>query len=661
MKLTYRKDIDGLRAISVLAVVFNHAGIGLFSGGYVGVDIFFVISGYLITSIILREILSNDFSIIRFYERRIRRILPALFVMITFTVVASAVMYDSEKFKEFGKSLIATTLFASNINFWMESGYFDAPSQLKPLLHTWSLAVEEQFYIFFPLVMFTLYRYTRKIAPAILFSIAILSLGFAASTVQNNPSTAFYLAHLRTWELLIGAFLALNLTSEGFGRKYSNIIGVVGLALVLIPIFQYTDDTSFPGISALPPVLGAALLIFSGNENKTLTGNFLSLSPLVFIGKISYSLYLWHWPLIIFTKYYLIRQITSTEIGILILITLIISAISWRFVETPFRSKNFMGTKLIFAFAISGMIFMLLIGGAIYRYKGFPERAGLEYLQKNTKKEESWLYKDCDINAYDDPEDIPTCIVGNDNIPPSFLVWGDSHTPTFGKAIYASASQNQVSGILTYSQGCPAFLDMIPSPQVGDVPCLSYNKMVLRYLEEHPEIKTVILASRWTIWIEESRYKQEEGTRAYLTDALNELPNTATSQQLFTAGLERTIQTLQGMHRKVVIIAPLPEIGYDVPSANFIASRTGRDINKIIAPTLEEYKTRNQNTFTILKALEEKYKIQVLEPWKSLCQDNICRVAIDGIPLYRDDDHLSVFGSEFISPIFDPFFESIKN
>ena len=157
------------------------------------IDIFFVISGYLITSIILREILSNDFSIIRFYERRIRRILPALFVMITFTVVASAVMYDSEKFKEYGKSLIATTLFASNINFWMESGYFDAPSQLKPLLHTWSLAVEEQFYIFFPLVMFTLYRYTRKIAPAILFSIAILSLGFAASTVQNNPSTAFYL------------------------------------------------------------------------------------------------------------------------------------------------------------------------------------------------------------------------------------------------------------------------------------------------------------------------------------------------------------------------------------------------------------------------------------------------------------------------------------
>jgi hypothetical protein len=202
---------------------------------------------------------------------------------------------------------------------------------------------------------------------------------------------------------------------------------------------------------------------------------------------------------------------------------------------------------------------------------------------------------------------------------------------------------------------------MTPFPQIGDVPCLEYNKMALTYLEEHPEIKTVILASRWTIWIEETRYKYEEGVKVHLTDVLNELPSDAAGSQLFTTGLERTIQTLQNMDRKVVIIAPLPEIGYDVPSANFIASRTGRDINQIIAPTLDEYAIRNQNTFTILKAFEEKYKIQVIQPWESLCQENICRVAINGIPLYSDDDHLSVFGSELISPIFDPLFESIKN
>ena len=662
MKLLYREDIDGLRAVSVLAVVLNHAGIGLFAGGYIGVDIFFVISGYLITSIIMREINSNDFSIIRFYERRIRRILPALFGMVAFTVAACAIIYDAEKFREFGKSVIATTLFASNINFWRESGYFDAPSQLKPLLHTWSLAVEEQFYIFFPVYMYLIFRYVRKFAPAILTGTAILSFGFSIFTVSKDPSAAFYLAHLRAWELIIGAILALRLIPEDISKTYGNFIGVIGLVMVLLPIFQYSESTNFPGLSALLPVLGAAFIIFSGLEDgKSFMGRLLSLPPFVFIGKISYSLYLWHWPLIIFSKYYAIRPLTSYELSSVIAATIIIATLSWRFIETPFRSKDFLSTGKIYSFAASGMTMMLAIGILIYYFKGFPERQGLENLTQTSKKEEAWLFKDCNINATDAPTAITACEIGDGNSPPTFMIWGDSHTPTYGKAIHASADQNGVAGILTYGQGCPTFLGMTPLPQIGDVSCLEYNKMALTYLEQHPEIETVILASRWTIWIEETRYKYEEGVKVHLTDVLNELPSDATGSQLFTTGLERTIQTLQDMGRKVVIIAPLPEIGYDVPSANFIASRTGRDINQIIAPTLDEYAIRNQNTFTILKAFEEKYKIQVIQPWESLCQENICRVAINGIPLYSDDDHLSVFGSELISPIFDPLFESIKN
>jgi len=660
MKLLYREDIDGLRAISVLAVVLNHAGIGLFAGGYIGVDIFFVISGYLITSIIIREIDTNDFSIIRFYERRIRRILPALFGLVAFTVAVCALIYDAEKFREFGKSVIATTLFASNINFWRESGYFDAPSQLKPLLHTWSLAVEEQFYIVFPLLMYLLFRYVRKLVPAILMGIAIISFGFSIYTVSKDLSAAFYLAHLRAWELIIGAILALRLISEDISKKHGNIISILGLALILLPIFQYSESTKFPGLSALPPVLGAAFIIFSGLESgKSFTRRLLSLPPLVFIGKISYSLYLWHWPLIIFSKYYAIRPLTPYELSSVLAATIIISTLSWRFIETPFRSKGFMSTGKIYSFAASGMTMMLAIGVLIYHLKGFPERQGLENLTQTSKKEEVWLYKDCNINATDAPTAITACEIGDRNSPPTFMVWGDSHTPTYGKAIHASASQNGVSGILTYGQGCPTFLGMIPTPQIGDVSCLEYNKMALTYLEEHPEIKTVVLASRWTIWIEETRYKYEEGIRVHLTDTLNELPVNATGSQLFTTGLERTIQTLLSMDRKVVIVAPLPEIGYDVPSANFIASRTGRDINEIIAPSLVEYQTRNQKTFAILKTFEEKYAIQIVEPWESLCQNNICRVAIDGIPLYSDDDHLSVFGSELISYVFDPLFASM--
>jgi peptidoglycan/LPS O-acetylase OafA/YrhL len=660
MNLNYRKDIDGLRAISVLSVLFNHAGIGLFAGGYIGVDVFFVISGYLITTIIVRDIQANEFSLIRFYERRVRRILPALFGVVAFTVAVCAIMYDAEKFRVFGKSVIATTLFASNINFWKESGYFDTTSQLKPLLHTWSLAVEEQFYIFFPLFMFALYRYAKKLSPYILAGTAVISFGFAVYRISSDPSAAFYLAHLRAWELLVGGMLSLNLIPKEFGKKYSNMIGFIGLAMIATPIFLYSETTKFPGAAALAPVLGAALVLFSGMEGESLVARFLSIPPLVFIGKISYSLYLWHWPLIIFVKYYAIRQLTPVEVGMLLVASILISALSWRFVETPFRSKSFISTRQIFAFAAGGMALMFFAGGTVYYFKGFPERLGLEHLANDKRKEEAWLFKECNINYTDNPESITPCEIGDRSKTPSFMVMGDSHTPTYGKAIHHSAEQSGISGILTYDQGCPTFLDMIPKPGIGDVPCVEYNHMALAYIQEHPEIKTVILASRWTIWLEESRYKQEEGTNLHLKDALNEAPSSAGEEYLFKLGLERTIKAIQDLDRRVVVIAPLPEIGYDVPSANFIASRTGRDINELIAPSLDEYLDRTQRTFAILQSFEEKYGIQIIEPWKVLCAEGKCRAAINGIPLYNDDDHLSIFGSELITPIFDPLFESMK-
>jgi len=660
MNLKYRKDIDGLRAISVISVLLTHAGIDLFSGGFIGVDVFFVISGYLITTIIVKEILSGEFSLIRFYERRIRRILPALFVVVAFTIVVCAIMYDAEKFKDFGKSVLATTLFVSNINFFKESGYFDAPSQLKPLLHTWSLAVEEQFYIFFPLFMFVLYRYAKKLAPIILAGTAILSFGFAIHNTNLNPSAAFYLAPLRAWELLVGSMLAINIIPAEFGKKYSNVLGIAGFAMIAYSIFQYTDSTKFPGISALAPVMGAALILFSGMEGKTWVGRFLSTAPLVFIGKISYSLYLWHWPLIIFFKYYMIRQLTPLEVGIILGVSILISALSWRFVETPFRSKSFISTRQIYAFGAIGMVLMFFAGGTVYYFKGFPERQGLEHLAKDKKREEAWLFKECNINYTDNPEAITPCEVGDRSQLPSFMIMGDSHTPTYGKAIHRSAEQSGISGILTYDQGCPTLLNMVPNPEIGDVPCVEYNHMALAYLKEHPKINTVILASRWTIWIEKSRYKQEEGVKLHLTDSLGEAPPNASEKDLFTLGLERTIKAILELDRKVVVVAPLPEIGYDVPSASFIANRTGRDINELIAPSLEEYLVRNQRTFLILEEFKEKYGIQVIEPWKALCTEGECRAAINDIPLYNDDDHLSIFGSELVTPIFDPLFESIK-
>src|SRR5215212_8031098 len=250
MNLKYRADIDGLRAIAVLSVVLDHAGIPLFHRGYIGVDIFFVISGYLITGIIIREINASEFSFLRFYERRIRRIYPALFVVILFTILASANLYSTGNLHDFGKSVMATTFFVSNIHFWTETGYFEGPAQIKPLLHTWSLAVEEQFYIVFPLLMFLLARYFKPRIRSILIFIALASFVWSIFALQSDPSSAFYFAHLRAWELLMGGLLGLNLIPTKMRPVANNILALIGFGMITVPVFFYMATTNFPGFAA---------------------------------------------------------------------------------------------------------------------------------------------------------------------------------------------------------------------------------------------------------------------------------------------------------------------------------------------------------------------------------------------------------------------------
>ena len=339
MKLTYRADIDGIRAVAVLAVIFYHADVKFFSGGYIGVDIFFVISGYLITTILLRELDENEFSLARFYERRIRRIFPALFAFMTVTLVVSSIFFDANEFQEFSKSLIATTLFSSNILFWTQSGYFEGPSELKPLLHTWSLAVEEQFYIFFPLLLALLARYVRpRLAPA-LAGITLISFAINIYGLNHDPSGAFYLAHMRVWELLMGSILATRIIPTKINLHTRNLLGLIGLGMISVPVFLYTIDTPFPGAAAIIPTFGTVLIIYSGDESKTFIGRILGFWPIVFIGQISYSLYRWHWPLIVFARYYAIIELKAHETAGVLLAIFILSSLSWRFIETPFRKK----------------------------------------------------------------------------------------------------------------------------------------------------------------------------------------------------------------------------------------------------------------------------------------------------------------------------------
>jgi peptidoglycan/LPS O-acetylase OafA/YrhL len=656
-KISYRPDIDGLRAIAVLSVVFYHAGIQIFSGGYIGVDVFFVISGYLITTIIVREIEANEFSIIKFYERRIRRIYPALYATIPFILLAAYLLYDPDNFTQTSKSIMATTVFMSNILFWTESGYFDAPSTLKPLLHTWSLAVEEQFYIVFPLLILLITRYAKKWLKFLLGALAFLSFLLSVYYLKQNASAVFYFAHLRAWELLIGGLLAVNTVPEIINTRFKSLFSLTGLALIIESLLTYTHDTPFPGASALLPTLGSALIIYSGSGGNSVVGKILSWPPFVFVGKISYSLYLWHWPIIIFGKYYLIRTPTPIQIIILIITSFAFSIFSWMVVEKPFRSKSFLQSPKIFIFAGSAMSFTLALCGMIYLEHGMPGRFNSNQSAIFANSNSVWgQEKTCDETDLKIFKEFNRCKLGQGSSEPIFLVWGDSHARALAPALDTSAQREGMTGYLATRNACPPMLGV---DRLNQTDCYDFNNKIMDHIEAHPEWKTIILVGRWALSIGGERYKTEEGESVTLIDMQSATPSVSNAI-IFENGIDRTVNKLLKLKRRVVIVSSVPEVGYDVPSSYFIAARTGRDVNGIIAPTFDEYLQRNSMVIDIMKKMRNRYNVQIIDPAEVLCDMSICKVVVDGQPLYKDGHHLSTFGSLYISDIFNPLFEDLS-
>lgn len=654
MKHVYREDIDGLRAIAVLAVIFYHAGVGSFSGGYVGVDVFFVISGFLITGIIVRELRENKFSLAGFYERRVRRIFPAVFALIGFVLIASAALYGAQDYASISRSAAANTIFLSNMLFWRESGYFEAPSTLKPLLHTWSLSVEEQFYIFFPMLMVLIARFFRsRFAPAILV-LACGSFALSLYATYEYTSAAFYFMPLRAWELFTGSLLALP--NFHASNRLRNLLSFAGLGAIFASIVFLNENTAFPGWAAIFPVFGSALVIFGGMEGDTFIKKILSWAPLVFIGKISYSLYLWHWSLLVMGKYYLIRQTTAVDILAWLFLTFLVSILSWKFIETPFRNGISLTRKQTFAFGAIAMMVTFGISLIIYLNKGFPQRFPQIVSEGDDAERARW--GSCITERRKEPpESVDLCTIGAENGEPEFLLWGDSHARAIAPAVNKSASASGVTGYYSAMPGCPPLLGIDRQDQfLGS--CSTYNDMLIEYLSEHPELETVILMGRWSISADGRRFKNEEGATTRQIDVWrNEFGENA---ELFDIGLNRTVETLIEMGRQVVIIAGIPEVGYDVPSSYTIASRTGRDVNAIIAPTLQEYLERNYDANQTIREIAKNEPAILIDPSEALCGPERCSVVMEEQVLYRDDDHLSTFGAYSISYLFDPLFQELS-
>jgi peptidoglycan/LPS O-acetylase OafA/YrhL len=500
----YRTDIDGLRAVAVLSVFLYHLDALHVTGGFVGVDIFFVISGYLITSILAKELNSGRFSIAAFYERRIRRIVPALLAMLVFTTAAAWIYLLPSEMISYGHSLLAALFSASNFFFYSQAGYFDAPSASKPLLHTWSLAVEEQFYLFFPLLLAFIFRYRRRWLVAILSVISLLSFALSIWATAYQPNLSFFWPITRAWELQIGSLIAVVNLPIFRSRLVREAGTLTGIGLIGYSLFAYTAFTPFPGLAALLPCLGSALIIAPGVYGRSLVARMLSLRPVVFVGLISYSLYLWHWPLIVYQKMGLVlvpgapRQV---EKGVTLLIGLAAATLSWYFVERPFRKTQGKDSRRqVFAWAACSTAAMALIAGVLLLGNGMPSRFSDRAVQiasylDNPNGADRWRYREgeCFLTAANRLEDYKAAsCLHSDPTRTNILILGDSHAAQldFGlQKTYPGANFMQAT-----AAGCkPTLRQGRDRNQV----CVRFmNYMLKDYLPNHRP-QRIFLAGRW--------------------------------------------------------------------------------------------------------------------------------------------------------------------
>lgn len=377
--MKYRAEIDGLRAIAVVPIILFHAGFEYFSGGFVGVDVFFVISGYLITTIILSEKEQGTFSLVNFYERRFRRILPALFMVMLVSLIFSLLWLMPSYMEDFSQSLMAVSTFSSNILFWRESGYWEISNELKPLLHTWSLAVEEQYYVLYPLFLMQIWHFRKDWILGSFIVIAAISLATAQWGAYNKPIPTFYLLPTRGWELAIGAGIAYyflyrkqtvrTLLSH---KSVNEALGLLGLLMISYAVYVFDKGTPFPSLYALVPTVGTGLIILF-SSSQTMVGRLLSIKPLVAVGLISYGAYLWHWPLLVFARHLSITEPSELTFAILAILSFPLAYLSWRYIEKPFRTKSIFSRKAIFTLSFIGSVLFITVGLAGHFSNGFED------------------------------------------------------------------------------------------------------------------------------------------------------------------------------------------------------------------------------------------------------------------------------------------------
>jgi len=641
-----RRDIDGLRALAIIPVVMYHFGFGVFSGGFVGVDVFFVISGYLITSIIVREIGEGRFSFVDFWARRARRIIPALSVMMLVALVVGWYLMPVSDYSQLGRAVRYQAMFVSNILFMRQDGYFNPASDFKPLLHTWSLSVEEQYYILFPLLMVLLTRYLRQWRWA-LCGLLVVSFALNVWVIKRQPDAAFFLLPMRAWELLCGAMLAVLPIS---GRKLApwacEAVSAGGLLAVLIAIFGFNKYTLFPGWAALLPVLGATAMIWANGQTPTLVGRLLSLRAMVGIGLLSYSWYLWHWPVFVYANAISVDGMQALEAGGWVLLTLVLAWLSWRLVELPFREKRlFAGRKSVLYAGLATLLIIGMAGQWVRTSDGVPARVSGQALQYAQARD--WQRGQMGCLLQRDSQDMSkVCrFGGDDQTPPVQLVWGDSHAAALKPAIEADAERYGIPVWLASLSGCLPILGHETRQQ-----CQDFNQATLQSIREH-NIHDVVLAARWSLYL----YGEEDGDMQHV---LYRDDSRSVAEQAFARDLSAMVHRLWETGVRVWIFKEVPLQRQGTVARLSSLAMLGRSAERLGRPLAEHLARQKFLNALFTQLSQQDPQVRTLDPAPLMCPDGICRAEFDGYSQYMDENHLSDKGGERMKPLLAPIFVS---
>ncbi len=620
--MQYRSEIDGLRAMAVIPVIFFHAGFEWFSGGFVGVDVFFAISGYLITSIILKEKNRDTFTIAKFYERRARRILPALFFVTLCTLPFAWFWMLPLQLKDFSQSLVAVSVFASNFLFWIESDYFAAEAEEKPLLHTWSLAVEEQYYVFFPLFIILLWGFGRQNLVYIIAVVSVFSFALAEYGWRYYPTANFYLAPARVWELLAGALCAFYL----FDRRplKSNLLSGLGLALIVYSIFALDETTPFPSVYTLAPVIGSCLVILFGAGN-TVVARFLSTKVLVGIGLISYSAYLWHFPLFAFARIRTLAEPSSLLMLALSLMAFTLAYFSWRYIERPFREKRVVISMSKPALTLAALCTLFLVSAGLIGHRTDGNQAAwLEGLNDAQREIYSYLHYDTsaayrrgECLLFDDhpPTGFSESCVARESAGDSMVIWGDSHAAALS---YGLRARHEATTQFSKA-GCPPILDIVKPRRPY---CRAANEYVLSKIEQlKPD--HILLHANW------------KANRKFIKGDED-------------ASLRQTLISLKKIapHSTITVIGGVPYWANDLPKLLIQKLHTVSGSGLLYNPHQEHLREID----SLLMEIASDGGVQFVSLLDGLCSERGCKVLAEDAsapitPLVWDEAHLTKEGS----------------